>query len=162
MTPVLRFVALAVLALLAQRLLGGHVRVLGVVPDLLVLLPIVAAVVGGATMGGIVAFVVGALADVSLPTPLGLTALAWVPVAYLVGALVSGPDLPRVQQAAFGALGSAVATMAFVALATLLGDVRTSPVHVLHVVAVVSLIDGLLAPALVRLSRPAGRSGWSW
>lgn len=80
---------MAVLVLVAtvlQSALAADVRVLGVAPDLLLLLGISAGLADGAELGCLVGFFAGLCADVFLTTtPFGLSALAYCLTGYGVG-----------------------------------------------------------------------------
>jgi rod shape-determining protein MreD len=84
----LRVSAVVVVALVVQESVGADLRVLGVAPDLLLLVTIAAALVGGVEMGTWTGFAAGLLADLSMTTtPVGLEALSWCLVGWAVGSL---------------------------------------------------------------------------
>jgi rod shape-determining protein MreD len=65
-------------------------RSAGLPNDIVLLLPVAAALVGGSERGALVGFVAGLLADLFLQTPLGLSALAYSLVGFGTGVLQSG------------------------------------------------------------------------
>src|SRR5580700_8387383 len=68
-----------------QQTLILDLRVGGVHPDIMVLLPIVAGIVGGPSRGASMGFGSGLVADLFLPTPFGLSALVGCLVGFAVG-----------------------------------------------------------------------------
>lgn len=83
--------AIALVAVLVVQVeLFSELRVLGVMPELLLGVAIAAAWVGGPDRGAVIGFIAGLLYDLYLPTPLALTSLAYVLVAYSVGLVSAG------------------------------------------------------------------------
>jgi rod shape-determining protein MreD len=83
----LRLAALLLVVVILQTSVGSDLRVDRVAPDLMLLLAICAGLFGGARQGVLVGFAAGLLSDFWLITPLGLSALTFCLVGYLVGAL---------------------------------------------------------------------------
>ena len=79
-----------VFVLVVQVELFSELRIWGVMPELLLGVAIAAAWVGGPDRGAVIGFIAGLLYDLYLPTPLALTALAYVLVAYSVGLISAG------------------------------------------------------------------------
>ena len=77
----LRALLLVVVTLLVQSTIVLDLPIGGAHPELMVLLPVAAGIVGGPEEGAVMGFVAGLAADLLLPTPFGLTAL----VGCLVG-----------------------------------------------------------------------------
>ena len=69
-------------------------RIDGVHPDIVWLLPITAALLDGPETGAIVGFWSGLAFDLVLPTPFGLSALVGMLLGYAVGSLTTAAD-PR-------------------------------------------------------------------
>ena len=65
----------------------ASLRSAGLPNDLLLLLPISAAIVAGSERGALVGFIAGMLADLFLETPLGLSALTYSVVGFALGVL---------------------------------------------------------------------------
>ena len=122
----------------------------GVHPDIMVLLPIVAGIVGGPGRGASMGFGAGLVADLFLPTPFGLSALVGVMVGFGVGVATLALDrtawwLPPV--AALG--GSALYEVIYPTLGSVLGQPQMLHVDVVRIVVVVSVVNAVLAlPAL--------------
>ncbi|MEL0000969.1 MAG: rod shape-determining protein MreD, partial [Acidimicrobiaceae bacterium] len=88
-TPV-RLGIVFVVALVIQLTVFVDVRIFGVAPELLALVAVVAAFFVGPERGPVIAFVAGLLWDVYLPTPLGVSAVIFAVVAYVVATLNEG------------------------------------------------------------------------
>ncbi len=83
----LRLSALLFVGVILQTSIGADLRVDRVAPDVMLLLAICAGLFGGARQGVVVGFCAGLLSDFWLITPLGLSALTFCLVGYLVGSL---------------------------------------------------------------------------
>lgn len=84
----MRFVVILLLSLLGLTLQGTfltHLRLFGVLPDLVLILVVCYALLKGATEGAIVGFFCGLLADVFTGSLLGVNALSKMLIGYLVG-----------------------------------------------------------------------------
>lgn len=148
----LPFLLLVVLVL--HMTLFAQLRLFGVMPDLMLLIAIAAGLAGGPTYGAVMGFVAGMLADVLLPTPMGLSALVFTFVGYLVGVTKGG-----LLQAAwwFPVLVASVASAAGVALFALAGSTLGQPellnLHLVAVIVVVSIVNGVLIMPVLRAMR---------
>ncbi len=141
-----------VLFVVVQQTLMLDLRVGGVHPDIMILLPIVAGLVGGPSRGASMGFAAGLVADLFLPTPFGLSALVATLIGFAVGVATLALDrtsrwLPVV--AALG--GSAVYEIVYALLGSVLGQPQMVHVDLLRVVVVVSLTNAVLAVPAVRL-----------
>ncbi|MDQ6836832.1 MAG: rod shape-determining protein MreD [Actinomycetota bacterium] len=84
----LRLMVVLVGAVIVQTTLASDVRVLGVAPDLLLLVAICGGLVAGSEVGCLLGFVAGLAADTFLTaTPFGLSALTYCLVGFAVGVL---------------------------------------------------------------------------
>ena len=72
-------------ALLAQTAFFPHVRIFGVVPDVMLLTVVAVAASEGPERGAVFGFVAGLLLDLFLEVPAGLSALCYTLVGYGVG-----------------------------------------------------------------------------
>jgi rod shape-determining protein MreD len=86
----LKVALVVVLAILLQRSLFDGMRIGGSHPDLMLLLPIAAGIAGGSETGALVGFVSGAVVDLFLPTPFGLSALTFSLLGFAVGSVQEG------------------------------------------------------------------------
>jgi rod shape-determining protein MreD len=74
-------------ALILQSSLLEGLRAAGIPTDAMLLVAVVGGAMGGPERGAIIGFIVGLVADLFLPTPLGLSALAYCLVGFAVGVL---------------------------------------------------------------------------
>jgi len=84
-----KFVLLLVIAVVLQVMVTSRITVLGVTADLFVILTVIMAVSRGSLTGAIFGFVAGLFADVAFMQPLGIHALIYLLVGYLVGMFVA-------------------------------------------------------------------------
>jgi rod shape-determining protein MreD len=117
----IRIGLLLLVAILIQTTLGSDLRVLGVAPDLMVLLTICAGLTGGPEAGAWVGFWAGLLTDLFLvSTPLGLSALTYCLIGASVGAL---RDWVLPESRVLLPVAALAGTAAAVVLWVLVGDV---------------------------------------
>lgn len=147
----LRLPLLLLGALTLQRSLVLDLQLGRLYPDLLLLVAIGVAVVGGSEAGAVAGFAAGLLADLFTQTPFGLSALTFALVAFGVGALQSG----LIRSAWWiTPVTAAVASAAAVALFALLGAV-IGQTHFLR--ADVGLVALGVAAVNAALSIPVAR-----
>ncbi|MGQ0744981.1 MAG: rod shape-determining protein MreD [Acidimicrobiales bacterium] len=134
-------------ALLLHTVVAGPLQLAGARPEIMLLVPITAALAGGPERGAALGFVAGLLSDIFLNSPFGLTSLVYTLVGHGVGVLrdsmlaFSGPLRLMAVAAA-----SAIGVVLWACVAWALGR----PVVVdrlLWVVVVVAGVNTLLAPA---------------
>ncbi len=135
-----------------QQTLVLDLRLGTVHPDIMVLLPIVAGLVGGPGTGASMGFGAGLAADLFLPTPFGLSALVGCLLGFTVGVTTLALDrtagwLPPV--VAFG--GSALYEVVYAVLGSVLGQPQMIHVDLTRVVLVVAVVNAVLALPAVRL-----------
>ena len=135
-----------------QQTLMLDVRIDGIHPDVMVVLPIAAGIVGGPGRGASVGFGTGLVADLLLSAPFGLSALVGCLVGFGVGLSTVALDrsawwLPPV--AAFGA--SALYEVVYAALGSVLGQPQMLHVNVVGIVLLVSVVNALVAVPAVRM-----------
>ncbi|MDE0066950.1 MAG: rod shape-determining protein MreD [Acidimicrobiaceae bacterium] len=143
----LRSAALILVALVVQVTVFADVRISGVAPELLVLLAVMLGYWAGPRRGPTVAFVIGLLWDVYLPTPLGLSAIVFAMVAFAVG--TGGAELfrdSRVQLAAIAAVGTFGAVAGYALLGEVMGQRGLVDLEMLRVALIAGLVNALLAP----------------
>jgi rod shape-determining protein MreD len=138
-------------AVVAQAAVFRYVSVDGVVPNLVLAVVVVAAVVRGPQFGAVLGFAAGLLLDLAPPADhvAGRWALALVLVGYLAGLVRT--DARRSPLAAVLLVGAAsfVATSVFAFTGLLLDDGALPVGDTLRVIAVSVLWDLMLAPFLV-------------
>ena len=136
-----------------QQTLMLDLRVGGVHPDIMVLLPIVAGLVGGPARGASMGFGAGLVADLFLPTPFGLSALVGCLIGFAVGRDHPGPG-PHGRGGCppLVALGaSAVYEVIYAVLGSVLGQPQMLHVDLTRIVVVVSVVNAVLALPALRL-----------
>jgi rod shape-determining protein MreD len=155
-----RVLLIILCAVVLQGPIFDRVQVARAHPDLLLLLPVVAGIVGGPGEGAWVGFLAGLAADLPLPTAFGLSALVFTLTGFAVGsivqALIEGPwwVVPLT-----GALGTAIGEMLYVGVATVTDQdiVFRSPLAIAYVVGVASAANALLAmPAALAMRWAVG------
>jgi rod shape-determining protein MreD len=149
-----RSLVVIALALLVQSTVVGDIRIDGVIPNLMLLVPIAAGIAAGPARGAVVGFTAGLAADLLLPTPFGLTALVGTLVGFTVGA-TSGSVVREVRwfSAVVALAASAAAVMLYAVLGAVLGQQQFLHVDLVLVVTVVSVANALLAVPAVGLER---------
>ncbi len=133
-----------------QETLVLDVRVGGVHPDIMVLLPIVAGIVGGPARGASMGFGAGLVSDLFLPTSFGLSALVGSLIGFAVGVTTLALDRSALWLPPLVALGaSAVYEGTYAVLGSVLGQPQMLHVDLLRIILVVSITNAVLAiPAL--------------
>jgi rod shape-determining protein MreD len=149
-----RLTLVLLVVLLVQATIGLDINIHGFHPDLILLLPIAAALTVDAEAGAMVGFVSGLAADLLLPTPFGLSALVYCLVGFAVGVLTRSVDrtvwwLPPVA----AALASAAGVMLYAVLGAVLGQEQFLKVDLGAVVAVVAVTNAVLAWPAMRVMR---------
>jgi len=135
-----------------QQTLMLDVRIGGVHPDIMVLLPIVAGIIGGPSRGATIGFGTGLVSDLFLPTPFGLSALVGCLVGFAVGMAVVALDRSAWWLAPVAALGgSALYEVTYGALGSVLGQPQMLHVALARIVIVVSVTNAVLALPAMRL-----------
>ena len=146
MRRVLPLGLLALTTVVVQVAVMPHLRLLGVVPDLGLVLAIAVAYYDDADTAAIVGFVTGLGFDLFLRTPVGASALAYSVTGYLTGVVQAGLIRSnRWLPVVLGAIGGLVGGLLFVAIAILAGtDALTRP-GTLGVVARAAVYDAIVA-----------------
>lgn len=147
-----RVVLAVVTFALVQYTLVLDLRLGNVHPDVMVLLPIMAGLVGGPATGASMGFGAGLVADLFLPTPFGLSALVGTLVGFAVGAATIALDrtswwLPPT----VALLGSAVYELSYAAVGSLLGQPQMLHADLVRIVVLVSVVNAVLALAARRM-----------
>ncbi len=146
----LSLVVLVFLVVQETVMLDLHVG--GIHPDIMVLLPILAGVVGGPSRGAAIGFTTGLVSDLFLPTPFGLSALVGCLLGFGVGLATIALDRTAWWLAPMAALGgSALYEVAYGALGSVLGQPQMLHVALARIVVVVSVTNMVLALPAMRL-----------
>lgn len=140
--------------LMVQQTMMVALRVGGVHPDLLWLLPITAALADGPETGGIVGFWAGLAFDLVLPTPFGLSALVGCLLGYAVGALTNAVDPRTTWLKPVAALtGSVAADMLFAVLGAILGQPQMVQIDFVALFLMISISSVVFVLPVSRLMR---------
>lgn len=140
-----------VAALVLHESLFATIRLGDVHPHLMLLMAVAAGIAGGSERGAVIGFLCGLLTDVFLRTPLGLSALTFTLVAFVVGLVQSSvirsswwiPPLT-----AF--LASGAAMLVYGVLGAIVGRSQFVRPQLLVVAAVVGVANAVLAPPVVK------------
>ena len=160
--PRLRAPLLVLTVLILQTVVLARFRILGVMPDAMLMLAIAGGIVAGPVGGAGLGFGSGIAIDLFLHTPFGLSALVYSLVGYAVGVGHSGV----LQSAWYLPVLSAMAASAggvllFSAVASVLGQPVVAA-RLPTVAVVVACVNAVLCPVMVpavswALTGPAGR-----
>jgi len=151
---VLRVALVALLLLLVQSTVILSIRIGGVHPDLLWLLPITAALLAGPETGALVGFWSGLAFDLVLPTPFGLGALVGCMLGYAVGVTTAAVDSRAVWLKPVAALiGSVAADMLFAVLGAIFGEQQMVQVDFFSLFVVVATSSVVLVLPVNRFMR---------
>ena len=146
----LRYLLLIATAMVLQEFLFEQFRVVGVVADAFLILAVATGLVAGARRGAIVGFGAGLALDLLVTTPFGLGALSYLVAGAVAGAI--GHLLvhsARSQTMLVGFAASFLGLLFFAVVGSLFGAADLLTVHLLRVLALVSLSTSILVlPAL--------------
>jgi rod shape-determining protein MreD len=156
----LRVALVALLVLLVQTTVILSIRVGGMHPDLLWLLPITAALLAGPETGAIVGFWTGLAFDLVLPTPFGLGALVGCLVGFGTGVATAAVDREVVWlRPVTAVVGSVAADMLFAVLGAIFGQQQMVQIDFFSLFLVVAISSALLVFPVHRVMRWALADG---
>jgi rod shape-determining protein MreD len=157
---IVRWIVLVVTALVLQVGLAASFPVAGIVIDLMLLLSVCAAMVGGPERGAVVGFWAGLVYDIARDGRLGLSALAFTLVAYAVGSLlVAVLSVNRLLSMVIAAMGMAAGELLYAVEGEIFGEHTLSNPRLWMIVGVNALIGGLLSPLVLKTCRWAEGPG---
>ena len=147
--------AMVLLAVALQSTLLARLTLLGVIPQLVLVVAVSLAFLDGPRVGVVVGFAGGLLQDLLLPQSIiGLTALVYTLVGYGVGTLRQFAPGESVWSPVFAvAMASAVAEFGYALLAIILGQEWVSISFTAKVTGLVVLYNTLLTPFAFPLVR---------
>jgi rod shape-determining protein MreD len=147
-----RVTLVVALFVIVQQTLMLDLRIGWVHPDIMVLLPILAGLVGGPASGASMGFGAGLAADLFLPTPFGLSALVGCLIGFAVGVTTLALDRTAWWLPPLAALAaSALYEVIYALLGSVLGQPQMVHVDLTRVVVVVSVVNAVLALPALRL-----------
>ena len=149
-----RLPLLLLLSLVVHTTLLPSVRIAGVMPDLMLLVALSAGLEAGPSYGAAVGFASGMLADLVLPTPLGLSALVFTLIGYAVGLAKAGliRDVwwfPVIVAFVASSAGEGV----FAATGWMIGEEGLVNTHLSTIMLVVGIFNAAMAPVVLRVVR---------
>ncbi len=155
--PRARVALVLVSAAVLQRGIFAQLHVAGVSPDVLLLVAIAAGLSATPEQGAIVGFLAGLAFDFVIQGPIGLGSLAFCLTGYVAGRMQgvsvrSARWLPMVS----AGFASVIGELLYVGAGQLVGQSHLLSGRVPRIVAVVALVNALLAPFAVRVLR------WAW
>ncbi|MDQ4096590.1 MAG: rod shape-determining protein MreD [Actinomycetota bacterium] len=145
---------MVLIAVVLHTTVLAQVRVFGVMPDVMLLLAVAAGLEAGPGYGATIGFTSGMLSDLLLPTPLGLSALVFTVVGYVVG-VTKGGLLRSTWWFPVGValVASAAGQALFALVGTVIGEEGLLTRHLTAIVIVVALTNAILAVPILRLAR---------
>jgi rod shape-determining protein MreD len=148
-------VALVLLtAAVLERAVFSQLRIGGAAADVLLLLAISAGMVGGPDRGAVIGFFAGLVLDLLVQSPLGLYALVYCVVGYIVGvAHTAVVRSSRWEPMLLAFLASVVGIGLYVVASFMVGRSGLLNGHLLVVMAVVSVANAVLVPVTNRALR---------
>jgi rod shape-determining protein MreD len=150
----LRVALVTLLLLLIQTTVILSIRVDGMHPDILWLLPITAALLAGPEAGAIVGFWSGIAFDLVLPTPFGLSALVGCLLGFSIGVATAAVDRRAVWLRPLSAVvGSVVADTLFAVLGAIFGQQQMVQIDFFSLALVVAVSSLILVLPVNRLMR---------
>ncbi len=153
--PRFRVPVVLIACLLLHTTVLTHLRVLGVMPDVMLLVAVAAGITAGPERGAAMGFAAGITSDLFLRSPFGLSALVFTLVGYAMGAAHTGVLRPSWYiRSLLAMLGSAGGVLLYAFAGAMLGEPLVN-LRLVTVVIVVALANAVLAPLVVRVV------GWS-
>lgn len=150
-----RCAGIVLLAAIMQVSAASSLALLGVRPELTLLLAVAAGVAGGPDRGALVGFALGLAYDLFLQTPLGLTALVYSLVAYGAGAVqLQMSAQRRPARMLFVGSGTVAGVVGWVLAGSLLDAVGPGVLTTLRVALVAGAVNAIAAVPATRL--------WTW
>jgi rod shape-determining protein MreD len=151
---VVRLALVTFTLLLMQSTVLLSIRIGGVHPDVLWLLPITAALLDGPESGAIVGFWSGLAFDLVLPTPFGLSALVGCLLGYSVGLAAARVDRRAAWLTPVAALfGSAAADMLFAVLGGVFGQQQMVQIDFFTLFFVIAVSSAIVVIPVNRVMR---------
>jgi rod shape-determining protein MreD len=148
----IRVAAALALTLVLHLTVLSQLQVLGVRPDAMLLVAIVAGLIAGPERGAVVGFAAGLLADLFLQSPFGLSALCYSLVGFAVGSVQTGILrsawwIPMITAFASSAAG----VVLYALLGAMVGQSQIMTTRVPLIAVLVGVMNAGVAPAAMRL-----------
>jgi len=153
-SPWVRAPLVVLVALAVQTTFFSDVRPFGALADVMLLLALTAGMVGGPRDGALYGFGAGLAYDLMLRTPFGLSALTYLLVGYGAGYLQNLVSAARWWSTMLiVAAASAVSVVLYALIGTVFGLRDVVNPHLVTVMAVVGVVNGLLAVPVLWVQR---------
>lgn len=162
-----RLVLVVAATVVLQVTVFPHLRLLGTVPDLGLVLTAAVAYREGPEAGALVGFATGLAYDLFLETPVGLSALSYALVGYGIGVMQSGLlRSPAWVAPVLGGLAGLVGGLLFASIGVISGSDHLLGWRTLATIASASTYDAFLAPMVFvlvgRLVRSSTEPAVAW
>jgi rod shape-determining protein MreD len=142
----LRWAGVLIAAVALQVALGEQLSIVGVHPELLLLVAVCAGTESGPGRGAVIGFVAGAAMDLFSAGYFGVTAISFAVAAYAAGSVTDAVVRPaRWISVGIVAGASAVGVLAYAALSEILGGHTLGDPRLGVIVGIVSVVNGALA-----------------
>jgi rod shape-determining protein MreD len=149
-----RLFLVVVMLVVIQTTVFPHLRVFGAAPDLCLLATVAVAYEAGPDTGAMFGFFSGLAIDLFLASPLGVSALSFAIIGYLVGVFQSGLLRPSGWVAPMlGGLAGLAGGALFVVVASIAGEDGLLNGHSVKIIVVAAIYDALLAPLIFPIGR---------
>ncbi len=138
------------LVLILQLELFSNIRFFGVMPELMLGLAIASGWHGGPSNGALTGFVCGFTVDLYLATPLGLSALSYALIGYLLGVVaeIVAEDIERIVRLIISIAAIALGLTLFVLFGELIAEPNLYNKNFGKILVVGALYTGLFIPVL--------------
>lgn len=152
-------IAVVLTAVLLQVCIVNRLGLPGGTPDLVVIVVVAFALVGGPQRGAIVGFAAGLAVDFLPPADhlAGRFAFAYAIVGYLAGLLEDAEETSVITTILLVGAGSAAAVLLYAGVGVLISDPRVTPRATAHALVATVVYDVVLAPFIVPLVSAATR-----
>lgn len=150
----LRWATVLTVAFVLQVGVVADLRPFGVHADVMLLLAVCAGLAGGPGRGAVVGFIAGLLVDLLMPGTLGVAAMAYAVVGFVVGSVQEAMlNTSRSFSIAVTTVASAVGVLLFALLGELLGQRSLTDPRLLRIVGIVAAFNALLCVPALAVSR---------
>ena len=141
-------------AMLVHTAVFSQLRFFGVMPELMLLLAVAAGLEAGPGYGAVAGFLTGIVADLFVPTPLGLSALVYSVTGYSIGVTKAGLlEAAWWFPLAIAFTASSAGMGLFALVGSMLGEEGLVGLHLVTVMLVVGAVNALLALPVLRVVR---------
>lgn len=153
---ILRWTVMVTALFLLQVGFLNEMRILGVHPEIMLLVSVCAGLVAGPERGAGVGFFCGLLVDLTLNGSLGVTALSLTVVGFVVGVVEESViRATKVLSVIIAVVASFVGVLLYAALSELLGAHSLTDPKLWTIVGIVGLLNGTMCVPVLALARRA-------